>query len=153
MKIYMSGCHASGKTTLAKYVSNKYNLLLIKEVARVVLADKELHIDSLRSNLEVVNDYQSSIFYRQLQEESKYKDFVSDRSLLDCLAYAGQHSSILSTLINSKELKDYVEELKKPDVFLFFIRPSKSTLVSQLADSKVPFLSLSTNKTMSIAIP
>jgi len=129
MRIYFTGSHGIGKSTLSKYFSEKYKLNMLSEVARMVLSGKELHIDSLRSNLDVVNDYQSSIFHRQLQEENKYKDFVSDRSILDCLAYSCQHASILSELINSEELKLYIEELKKPDVFIFFIRPIKAALV------------------------
>lgn len=100
---------------------------MITEVARAILAEKELQIDSLRTDITLVNSYQKSIFYRQIEEETKYTSFVSDRSF-DCLAYAAQHSTIFSELINSPELKKYIESLKKPDVKIFYIRPSKATL-------------------------
>ncbi len=70
MKVYFIGSHSSGKTTLARYVKDKYRLPMITEVARAILSEKELHLDSLRTNLDVVDDYQSQIFWRQLEEEA-----------------------------------------------------------------------------------
>jgi predicted ATPase len=127
MRIYITGSQSSGKTTIGRYISQKYNLHFINEVARTVLAEKELNIDSLRVNLDVVDDFQSTIFYRQLDEEKKYEDFVSDRSF-DNLAYAAQHSRILSKLFFSQQLNDYVKTLKNNDVTIFFVRPHPSTL-------------------------
>src|SRR5574337_290016 len=86
MKIYFVGSHSTGKTTCARYVSEQYKLPMITEVARAVLSEKELHLDSLRYDMNLVDDYQTQIFERQLTEEQKYKSFVSDRSF-DCLAY------------------------------------------------------------------
>lgn len=125
MKIYFIGCHGSGKTTLARYVSKKYQLPMITEVARMILSEKELQVDSLRTNLDVADEYQSDIFKRQLEEESKIENFVSDRSF-DCLAYAAQHTRVLSNLLNSKELSNYINKLKKQSI-IFFVRPSKIT--------------------------
>lgn len=130
MKIYVTGAHSSGKTTLARYVSEKYKLPMLTEVARAILSEKELNIDSLRYNLDVVDDYQTSVFKRQLEEEQKVSDFVSDRSLLDCLAYTAQHSRCLYNLINSPEVGPYIDSLRAPDSVIFYVRPSKATLKS-----------------------
>ncbi|HVI40979.1 MAG TPA: AAA family ATPase [Anaerovoracaceae bacterium] len=127
MRIYFIGSHSTGKTTLARYTSNLKKLPLLTEVARTILAEKELHVDSLRADLNVVNDYQKEVFLRQLAEEKKYPSFVSDRSF-DCLAYTAQHSTILNEVLKTKELTDYVNSLKDPNVKLFFVRPSKATL-------------------------
>lgn len=127
MKVYICGPHSSGKTTLARYISEKYNIPMITEVARQILSEKELHLESLRTNLEVVDSYQTEIFYRQVEEEKKQDKFVSDRSF-DCLAYAAQHSRILPILLKSATLKQYLEILKQKDSFIFFVRPSKATL-------------------------
>jgi len=127
MKVYFVGAHSTGKTTCARYVSEKYKLPMITEVARAVLSEKELHLDSLRYNMDLVDDYQESIFHRQLAEEQKYTDFVSDRSF-DCLAYAAQHTRILPKLLAGPELRPYIEKLKALDAFIFFVRPSKATL-------------------------
>lgn len=127
MKIYFIGAHSTGKTTCARYVSETYAVPMITEVARMILSEKELHLDALRTNLDVVDDYQSNIFYRQLKEEKKHQNFVSDRSF-DCLAYAAQHSRTLPNLINSPEMTEYLASLKSSDTVIFFVRPSKATL-------------------------
>lgn len=127
MKVYFIGSHSVGKTTLARYVSEKYKLPMITEMARAVLSEKELNINSLRTNMEIVDDYQTQIFYRQLQEENQIKRFVSDRSF-DCLSYAAQHSRIFSKLMKSSELQKYLDILRDSQSFIFFVRPSKATL-------------------------
>lgn len=127
MRIYIAGAHSTGKTSICRIISKEYNLPLLNEVARTILAEKELSLDVLRTDLNVVDKYQEDVFFRQLKEEGKYKSFVSDRTF-DNLAYAAQHSRVLHKLINSKRLNEYIETLKSDDVYLFFIRPSKATL-------------------------
>lgn len=129
MKVYFIGSHSVGKTTLARYVSETYHLPMITEVARMVLSEKELQLDTLRHDIKLVNDYQRQIFYRQIQEEEKVNNFVSDRSF-DCLAYAAQHTYVLPDLLSSPELTTYLEKLRQPDTFIFFVRPTKATLKS-----------------------
>jgi len=128
MKIYLSGHHGSGKSTLVRYISSKYDLPMISETARMVLSERELQIDSLRCDLNLVDNYQSEVFHRQLLEEGKYNNFVSDRCIIDILAYSASHSRILPTLLESAELKQNLSILKDPDSLIFFIRPSKATL-------------------------
>jgi predicted ATPase len=128
MKIYFCGAHATGKSTLVRYVSQKYQLPIISETARMVLSEQELQIDSLRYDLDTVDNYQQQVFDRQLIEEQKKDSFVSDRSVIDVLAYSAQHSRILPGLIESKELEGYLSILQSPDSFIFFVRPAKATL-------------------------
>lgn len=127
MKVYFVGAHSTGKTTLARHVSETYQLPMITEVARMVLSEKELHLDTLRHDIKAVNGYQEQIFRRQLREEEKFDQFVSDRSF-DCLAYAAQHTYILPDLIYSPDLTTYLEKLREKDTYIFFVRPSKATL-------------------------
>lgn len=127
MKVYMIGSHSSGKTTLAHYISTKYNLPMIAEVARQILSENEYNFNSLRTNLDLVDSYQQDIFYRQLSEEKKYSSFVSDRSF-DSLAYSAQHSRILKKLLDSPELEEYIKSLKEDNSVIFFVRPCKATL-------------------------
>jgi len=102
---------------------------MITECARMVLSEKELQINTLRFDLDIVDNYQNEVFERQLQEEQKYKDFVSDRSF-DFLAYTAEHARILSNLINSPRLQAYILTLKAPDCFIFHVKPCKATLVA-----------------------
>jgi predicted ATPase len=128
MKVYFIGCHGSGKSTLCRYVSDSYNLPMIPEVARMVLSEMELQVDTLRSDIKTVNAYQSAVFYRQLEEEKKHKTFVSDRSLIDALAYSVQHSTIAPKLMKDSRLQEYVTGLKQKDTIIFFVRPALATL-------------------------
>lgn len=127
MKIYLAGAHSSGKTTLARYISTKYNLPLITEVARSILAEEEMNLKELRVNLDLVDSYQEKIFQRQIQKEKELKNFVSDRSV-DCLAYTAQHSRVLSKIVKSKEYEDYIESIKSKDSIIFYVKPCKETL-------------------------
>lgn len=127
MKIYFIGAHSTGKTTLARYVAEKYKLPFLNEIARTVLAEKELQIDSLRSNLDVVDNYQSEVLFRQIKQEDGLESFVSDRSF-DGLAYSAQHARVTANLISEPMLKHYVEGLKDPNVIMFFVRPTRATL-------------------------
>lgn len=127
MRVYFVGSHSTGKTTCARYVSEKYKLPMITEVARAVLSEKELHLDTLRYDVKLVNDYQGAIFHRQLEEEAKHTEYVSDRSF-DCLAYSAQHSTIFSDLLKTPQLETYLDTLRSRESFIFFVRPSKATL-------------------------
>lgn len=127
MKIYMTGSHCVGKSTLARYISEKYKLPFISEVARMILSEKELQVDALRYDMDLVDQFQQEVFNRQLVEESKHISFVSDRCF-DHLAYAAQHTRILPKLINCPELQAYLETLRSLESIIFFVRPSKATL-------------------------
>lgn len=128
MRVYFIGSHSSGKTTLARYVSETRELPMLNEVARTVLAERELSLETLRTNLEIVNSYQSDIFIRQFEEEKKHKSFVSDRSF-DNLAYMAQHSTILAQFVTSKLLTSYIDDMKKDKTaVMFFVRPCKATM-------------------------
>jgi predicted ATPase len=128
VRVYFCAGHSCGKTTLARYVSLRYELPLLPEVARQVLSERELNIDTLRADLGIVDSYQQEVFTRQIAEEKRLEAFVSDRSAIDALAYIAQHSSNFYQTMQSPLLKPYIETLKQSDVRLFFVRPSKATL-------------------------
>jgi predicted ATPase len=127
-KIYFTGSHATGKSTLARHVSQTYNLPLLTEVARQILSEEELQMDSLRNNLNIVDDYQLKIFQRQIEQDNKYTNFVSDRCIIDVLAYSAQHSRILPKLLKNNVLTQCITNLKERNCFIFFVRPTKATM-------------------------
>jgi len=126
-RIYMCGSHSVGKSTISRYVSKKYNLHIINEIARNILKEKELKLKDIRINIDSANSFQEEIFYRQISEEENYESFISDRSI-DCLAYTAQHCTSLSKLMVDPKLTQYVNKLKEKESLVFFIRPSKETL-------------------------
>jgi nicotinamide riboside kinase len=126
MRIYFVGAHATGKTTMTRYVSRRYGLPMITEVARAVLAELETGLDALRTDMDLVAEYQKRVFERQVQvEKMQNTGFVSDRAF-DNLAYAAEHTLILGDLINNDDFKKYAEWVSQGIVF--FVRPHKDLL-------------------------
>ncbi len=120
-RIYMVGAHSTGKTTLARWVRDQYDLPMIAEVARGVLAEMEAQLDALRTNIELVDRYQEMVFERQIEAERKQPgSFVSDRAFCN-LAYAAHHSTILANIAGDPRLADYMDSVRGGIVF--YLRP------------------------------
>ncbi len=127
IRIYLVGAHATGKTTLARMIRDRYDLPMISEVARGVLAEMEAQVDALRTNVELVNQYQLEVFDRQIEaEQAQLGSFVSDRAFCN-LAYAAHHSTILGKIFSDPRLRAYMESVRKGVVF--FVRPQRKLLV------------------------
>ena len=126
MRVYFIGSHATGKTTMSRYVSRKWGLPMITEVARSVLSELESSLDALRTDMDLVAEYQRRVFERQIQvEHLQPNGFVSDRAF-DNLAYAAEHTTILGDLINTESFHEYVKWVGEGIVF--FVRPQKDLL-------------------------
>src|SRR6185369_4905878 len=108
MRIYFVGSHATGKTTMTRYVSRRYGLPMITEVARAVLAELETSLDALRTDMDLIAEYQRRVFERQVEvERLQATGFVSDRAF-DNLAYAGEHTLVLADLMSGDLFKNYM---------------------------------------------
>jgi hypothetical protein len=129
MRIYFVGSHATGKTTMTRWVSRRYGVPMITEVARAVLAELETNFDTLRTDMERVGDYQRRVFERQIATERlQEKGFVSDRAF-DNLAYAAEHATVLGEIMSEDsgiEVRRYMEWVSQG--LVFFVRPHKSLL-------------------------
>lgn len=126
LRVYFVGCESSGKTTLARWVAHRYGLPLVTEVARSVLAEMEIKLDVLRADIDLTNDFQSRVFKRQiLAERDQPGAFVSDRAF-DNLAYAAQHSTVLSDVIKSVEAREYMRWVSGGIVL--FVRPQRELI-------------------------
>ena len=127
-RIYMVGAHATGKTTLARWVRDHYGVPMIAEVARGVLAEMEARLDTLRTDIELVNRYQREVFHRQIEAEQKVDGaFVSDRAFCN-LADAAHHSTILGDVFRDRRLADYMGWVRQGIVF--FLRPHRELVVA-----------------------
>lgn len=126
MRIYVCGSHSTGKTTLARQIAKRTGLPLLCEVARQVLAEREVPFEVLRADLDAVGEYQREIFRRQMEIEDDLGSFVSDRAF-DNLAYAGRHTDILPSLLADPQLVDYFDKVRRSIVL--FVRPDRSLLV------------------------
>lgn len=126
MRIYLVGSHCTGKTTLGRYISKKYNMSFITEVARTILAEKEISLPALRADVDATDGFQREVFSRHIEAEYAARDhFVSDRSL-DILAYAAEHSTITNHLVNGIEFPRYLDWVREGTTF--FVRPQKQLL-------------------------
>lgn len=128
LRIYMVGAHATGKTTLARWVRDHYGVPMIAEVARGVLAEMEARLDTLRTDIDLVNRYQREVFTRQIEGEQKIQGpFVSDRAFCN-LAYAAHHSTILGDVFRDRRLGEYMNWVRQGVVF--FLRPHRELIVA-----------------------
>src|SRR5262245_17164199 len=126
MRIYFVGSHATGKTTLCRYVSRRYGLPMISEVARAVLAEMETGFDTLRTDMDLVAEYQERVFARQVAVERLHEGrFVSDRAF-DNLAYVAEHTTNAAAMMNDQRFHDYMSWVREGIVF--FVRPHQSLL-------------------------
>ena len=127
-RIYLVGAHATGKTTLARWVRDHYGVPMIAEVARGVLAEMEAKLETLRTDIELVNRYQHEVFRRQIEaEKSVGGAFVSDRAFCN-LAYAAHHSTILADIFRDRRLADYMSWVREGIVF--FLRPHRELVIA-----------------------
>ncbi len=126
VRIYFVGSHATGKTTLCRYVSRRYGLPMISEVARAVLAEMETGLDALRTDMDLVAEYQERVFARQVAVEKLHAGkFVSDRAF-DNLAYVAEHTTNAASMMNDQRFRDYMKWVSEGVVF--FLRPHQSLL-------------------------
>jgi nicotinamide riboside kinase len=126
MRIYFVGSHATGKTTLCRYVSRRYGLPMISEVARAVLAEMETGLEALRTDMDLVAEYQERVFARQVAVEKLHDGkFVSDRAF-DNLAYVAEHTTNAAAMMNDQRFIDYMKWVSEGIVF--FLRPHQSLL-------------------------
>jgi len=118
-RIYICGAHATGKTTLARHIAKATGLPMLHEVARQVLAEREMSFETLRCNLDTVNEYQRAVFERQLEvEKHAPKGFVSDRAFCN-LAYAARHSQILHDVLSLPEMDAYFNTMREGALVLY----------------------------------
>jgi nicotinamide riboside kinase len=93
-KIAIVGSHSCGKTSLVKALEKRIEIPIIHEIAATFIPESRAHIDT-----------QYKIMSKQIETEQKYKSFLSDRSVIDNLAY--------STLIYSKNPNDFFKTYDK----------------------------------------
>jgi hypothetical protein len=99
---------------------------MITEVARAVLAEMESSLDSLRTDMDLVAEYQERVFARQVAIERLHEQrFVSDRAF-DNLAYAAEHTTVVADLMSDQRFMDYMKWVSTGTVF--FLRPHPSLL-------------------------
>lgn len=91
MRIAIAGASGTGKTTLARAISEKYNIPINPVGARSVALemgfDNPYDVDKAGKRVE----FQKRLFEAKRDWELAHEDFVTDRSYLDNLTYCALH--------------------------------------------------------------
>lgn len=126
MKIAISGAHGVGKTTLAKSLAGKLRLSLVGEVARSVAGEFDYKTTEHIQNAEMLDKviFQSEVFCSQVREESKHWDFISDRSIFDCVGYCSLYGLPFSLICIMRDLA--IEHSKNYDTIIYCPIPSET---------------------------
>jgi hypothetical protein len=88
----------------------------------------ETSLDALRTDMELVAEYQERVFARQIAVERMgdvTRSFVSDRAF-DNLAYVAEHTTNAAAMMNDDRFHDYMAWVRGGIVF--FLRPHQSLL-------------------------
>lgn len=119
MRIAISGAHGVGKTTLAKSLAGKLNLPLVEEVARSVAKNRAYKTTEQIQKAVMLDKiiFQSEVFCSQVREEGKHWDFVSDRSIFDCVGYCSLYGLPFSLVCIMRDLA--VGHSKNYDVIIY----------------------------------
>ena len=134
MRIYFNGSFGNGKTTCKNWVAKEYKIKAIPEIARTVLAEREIttkdQLQRLRADTDLLYQIQKEIIERQfLEEKSSNSMYVTCRGL-DSVSFIIEFCRPTHTqeFVNSSLYKDYVKWLKEEDVVTFLVEPNKEFL-------------------------
>lgn len=81
MRITITGASGTGKSTLAELLSDRLQLPLIPELARVICQEKGF---SRIGEIPDQEQFKLEVLLRQIEAERKLEAFIADRSVLDC---------------------------------------------------------------------
>jgi nicotinamide riboside kinase len=136
--VILVGAHSVGKTTLAKYLVTKLNLVeslcLSSEIARNVIKELGVNGDQIRNNPNVCFLFQKAIIQKlhsNYLEISNKKFFIQDRCAIDALVYAkyflGENNEKCSELFDMEETKRLINYYKQESI-VFLIKPNENCL-------------------------
>jgi deoxyadenosine/deoxycytidine kinase len=98
MKIILTGAHGTGKSTLVSPLATEYKLPVFQRTVRNFWEDNGImDFEKLPSDVRAI--FQKHLLLNQLNKENALwdKGFITDRSVLDYLAYAVVSSSMSKT--------------------------------------------------------
>jgi predicted ATPase len=92
VKIAFSGASGTGKTTLARWISEEYGIPLNPVGARSIAAEMGFATPYGADAAGRRGEFQRRLLVRKLEWEADHDSFVTDRTPLDNIAYTALHS-------------------------------------------------------------
>jgi nicotinamide riboside kinase len=141
MRIYITGAHCTGKTTLCRWISSEYNLEFIPEVVRDLLKEWDVSFEQLEQNQELMDEYE----YESIRRKTKlknYDNFVSDRTVLDPLAYTSINTNRVREFIDDIDFGENLEQMRADNSEIFLLRPHKELIEDDGVRHKISWESL-----------
>ena len=84
MKIALSGASSTGKTTVCQCMGGR--LPYIGSSSRRIAKKLGIQPECLDNQIDILN-FHREVIKHKIEEESKYSNFITDRSILDSMAY------------------------------------------------------------------
>lgn len=133
MFVYFTGASGTGKSTLAKHVSEAYGIPILTSAARAALGDMGLPPDGfakLMQDKEKFKAYQQAVRQKQITMEemaAKLGPFISER-MFDNLAYSALYGWDAPQAMEA--LKPYAAKFndKGHKYIVFFVKPTRECL-------------------------
>ncbi len=131
MKIAVIGASSTGKSSLATLLARKYSLPLIREQARVVLAEMGMTLSEIRADPKHTVRFQQTVLEYQIASELEchHTGFISDRSVFDNLTLFLRHCPLTPELIKDYTDKVFKHYRENPYDLLIFLRSGEFPIV------------------------
>lgn len=128
VRIYLCGAQSTGKSVLAKYITERYSINQIKEVARNILGKYGNNLKEIRADLDTCSSFQKDIIEEQVERERMTEEpFISDRGI-DILAYFAMHTNSTKDILDKDYIKEYIKSYRDNDVITVFARPNEELI-------------------------
>lgn len=131
-RIFITGASGTGKTTLARWISNRYSKPFISSSAKKVwpkfgIADHRDAIVKSYNSEEFCWGYQSRIFVDRQNSISLHENFVTDRSPFDNFAYMMTQGGELMSNELTQKMAEALGSLFEPGDLVLFLRFNELT--------------------------
>ncbi len=119
MKIAFTGAGGTGKTTLAKYISQKWGIPYVGSVSREVMKEMGIESEMAQQNMheDVLLELQRGIYERRKTKLASLNSYVTDRCALDNYIYGLRRcGAALTEDVRAEWEKGAIEDLYAQDL-------------------------------------